>query len=179
MKKTKYLLIIVCLIILSSCQNNKPVEIEEKNDTPVVEKNETKEVKDEMDLLPVENNNIDTLVNYSVNEKGDKVNNSSKMSETHNSGNISGLKMEIISKKDNPRYATFTLTLKNNSSEDYSKKDVKINFVDKNGESQNLILYQVDSFLPGETIKIEKEEYIKIIDAEDYTIELTEITGVG
>ncbi len=178
MKKIKYLILIVCLIALPSCSlfDKKPVE---NNTTVVEEPNEWDEVPEEDIILGIQNNNIKTLVNYSLNSSGDKVNNSSKMSEVHNSGDLSGLKMEIISKKDNPRNATFTLTIKNNSNEDYSKKDIVIDFIDKDGNSQNLVYYQVDSFKPGETIKIVKEEYLKIIDAYDYKLDLTELQGVG
>ena len=170
MRNIKYLILIISFVfILSGCA--KKEEIKEPENIEVE--------KDEMDQLPVDNNNIDTLKNYNLDKEGNKINNSPKMKEIHNAEGISGLEMNIISKKDNPRYATFTLKLKNTSNKDLSKKDIKIDFKDENNEIKDTVLYQFDKFNIDETIEVTNDEYLRIIDSYDYSIELTEITTVG
>ena len=134
---------------------------------------------EEKDVLDYPNNDIGTLENYILDEEGNKTNISLKLSEEHVFGDITGLNMTITSSNEEPRKATFTLKLLNNTDKDIDNQDIKIIFFDKNHNEQTVQYSRINHIGAHEEAEVTNDMYNRIIDAYDYSMTYFEANGVG
>ena len=130
-------------------------------------------------LQNYQNNDIGTLENYILDEDGNKTNISLRLTEEHVFGDITGLNMTITSSSEEPRKATFTLKLLNNTDKDIDNQDIKIVFYDKNHNDQTVQYSRIDHIGAHEDGEVKNDMFTRIIDAYDYSVTYIEVNGVG
>ena len=87
--------------------------------------------------------------------------------------------MTIISSNEEPRKATFTLKLLNNTDKDIDNQDIKIIFFDKNHNEQTVQYSRINHIGAHEEAEVTNDMYNRIIDAYDYSMTYFEANGVG
>lgn len=173
LKKYRLLLILMTILVLVAIlatilrikRNKTPEEVDHRP--------EQKEVTD------YQNNDIGTLENYILDEDGNKTNISLRLTEEHVFGDITGLNMTITSSSEEPRKATFTLKLLNNTDKDIDNQDIKIVFYDKNHNEQTVQYSRIDHIGAHEDGEVKNDMFTRIIDAYDYSVTYIEVNGVG
>ena len=109
--------------------------------------------------------------NYKENSDGSKVNNSEKVSKKHTSENFSVENMTIKLDKDE-FFANYAYEITNNGTNNYDTLDVSIIFIFADGTKIMSTPYTIDNFTAGSTTKVEKKEYMSIVGAVDYEIQI-------
>mgnify|MGYP006916255846 CR=1 FL=1 len=130
------------------------------------------------DVSEYENNDINTLENYNVDENGNKTNTSSKLLEEHICGYLVFTNMKITSSVSNPKLATMVLTVRNDG-EELLNRGIKVTFYDKNNKEKTFQLTQINIARTDETVEIKNDIFNRIIDTYDYSVSLYEEDGVG
>ncbi len=110
---------------------------------------------------------------YKTNPDGSMENISEKVKGTHTSGDFAFDNMTISIKSTEEPLASYSYTLTNNSGTNYTSADVSIVFIYKDGSKLNSSPSKVENIPAGGTVNVERKDYISIIGAVDYEIQVT------
>ena len=112
---------------------------------------------------------------YKTNPDGSMENISEKVKGTHTSGDFAFNNMTISIKSAEEPLASYSYTLTNNSGNNYTSADVSIVFIYSDGSKLNSSPSKVENIPAGGTVNVERKDYISIIGAVDYEIQVTNV----
>ena len=122
-------------------------------------------------------NNIENCDVCTIDNNGNRINNSSKLKEQHDTEDFIVNDMEITSYKENFDVAIVKFEVKNISDSNYENLDLMFTFLDKEGNSKNQIIFPVGKISTGETVIVEDEILYQIINSYDFTFEECTVEG--
>lgn len=109
---------------------------------------------------------------YTEDENGVLVNTSKKIKKAHTTGDLTAEDMVIAYDKKDEYLANYSFQLKNTGAVNYTNLEFSIVFIFADGLKRESPSIKLDSLAVGETTKIEKENFVSIVGAEDYEIKI-------
>lgn len=120
-------------------------------------------------------NIVFTNVNYITDKNGNRLNNSKLMKKVHEYQGITINSISITSERCHEKYAKLSASVTNNSGKDSADIILNFTFIDNSGKELNLIGLSLSPLKNGETITIYDNFGVRIIDAYDYTLSISNI----
>lgn len=182
--KNKRVLIILFIGILLICIGigyniylfNDNDSVDSKN----IEKTENIDNDDKKDeTLPIVSNSSDNKNSaypdsnyYKESKDGSLTNTSEKIKKVHKNGNISIENMSITFSPEKEYFADYNYVVKNIGKSDIESLEFTIIFIFSDGTKRDSSPIKIENLGVGKSKKIEKQNYVSIVGAEDYEIKI-------
>lgn len=115
--------------------------------------------------------------NNEEDKQGNRTNISKKIKETHTYQNLEINNFSITSPYKEKDKAVVVFKIKNNSENDMTNIQLRIDFLDSSNSIKTYVILPVELIKANETVEVSKDILYRIIDAYDYSFELTEVHG--